>query len=271
MWVAAGSEALFKGGNGCGSCYRIKCKAPAQYCNGQSIVVPITDLCPGGGWCGGGLKHFDLSEPAFSAIADRAAGHVELSYERVPCTFSGSMKFIIMEANAYWLNVLVENVAGPGDIGRMQVKPDGGDWKDMVHIWGANWVFNGYLRSPLALRVTSLLDNQTVTTGDTCVPKDFAGGTYDCGVQFSYKQASSECDKKLGCSNTAPPRPPPVKKTPPAGKPSGKGHHPPGKGHHASKGRKSRHPPGMGHHVTAGAGRKKGHHPPGKGHRKTWK
>lgn len=56
---------------------------------------------------------------------------------RTPCPFSGDIQ-LTATGSPYWLNLLVRRVAGPGDMGQVEVKEDGsGSWKKMVHSWGA--------------------------------------------------------------------------------------------------------------------------------------
>lgn len=80
--IAAASEALWNNGAACGRMYRITCTAGtnsgvAQPCKaGTSVTVKIVDLCPSPG-CQG---TFDLSQEAFSAIADPNEGKIEIDY-----------------------------------------------------------------------------------------------------------------------------------------------------------------------------------------------
>ncbi|XP_020594240.1 expansin-B15-like, partial [Phalaenopsis equestris] len=65
--VTAGNPNLFLSGKGCGACYRVKCTNNSM-CSGKSVVVTITDECPGGP-CLKETIHFDLSGLAFGSLA----------------------------------------------------------------------------------------------------------------------------------------------------------------------------------------------------------
>ncbi|GJP85988.1 hypothetical protein CLOP_g16064 [Closterium sp. NIES-67] len=185
---AAGSVMLYKDGRGCGSCYRVRC-VDSPYCKKgvSGVTVAITDQCPaGGGWCCPTCVHFDLGMAAFNMIAEQVAGHVPLVYTRVPCLFNRNIR-LTPTGSDYWINLLVRNVAGPGDLASIDVAEAGSAmWKPMTHDWGAVWVYRTYLKSPLRFRLTSLMDGQVVETPAACLPAGWvAGKDYDCQVQFS--------------------------------------------------------------------------------------
>ncbi|XP_047333374.1 EG45-like domain containing protein [Impatiens glandulifera] len=80
--IAAANPSLFNNKAACGRMYRITCTGPTnqgvpQPCRG-SVTVKIVDLCPG---CA--ADQFDLSQEAFSAIADPNAGVVTIDYVQV--------------------------------------------------------------------------------------------------------------------------------------------------------------------------------------------
>ncbi|KAH0458664.1 hypothetical protein IEQ34_011478 [Dendrobium chrysotoxum] len=78
--IAAASDAIWDNHAACGRNYRINCTGPTNAgvphpCTGASVVVKIVDYCPPG--CRG---TFDLSQEAFSTIADLNAGKIEIDY-----------------------------------------------------------------------------------------------------------------------------------------------------------------------------------------------
>ena len=70
--VGSVSPVLFKDGEGCGACYKVKCLDHA-ICSRRAATVIVTDECPGG-LCAFGRTHFDLSGAAFSRMAVAGAG-----------------------------------------------------------------------------------------------------------------------------------------------------------------------------------------------------
>ena len=75
--VAAVGDALWNNGAVCGKMYRVTCTGPTNQCRstGASVTVKIVDRCAG---CTG--NQLDLSQQAFSAIADPAAGKITIDY-----------------------------------------------------------------------------------------------------------------------------------------------------------------------------------------------
>ncbi|CAH2080686.1 unnamed protein product [Thlaspi arvense] len=85
VMIAAASDAIWGNRAACGRRYRVSCiehqradtRVP-QPCRGQSVVVTIVDYCPPG--CQGTI---DLSQEAFSQIADPNAGKIRIEYTQV--------------------------------------------------------------------------------------------------------------------------------------------------------------------------------------------
>lgn len=65
--VGAVSPVLFKNGEGCGACYKVRC-LDKSICSRRAVTVIVTDECPGG-YCAFGRTHFDLSGAAFGRLA----------------------------------------------------------------------------------------------------------------------------------------------------------------------------------------------------------
>ncbi|MCO5598261.1 hypothetical protein L7F22_052353 [Adiantum nelumboides] len=73
---AAASASIYASGAACGQYYTISCTGSG--CNGGGpISVKIVDLCPG---CAGLGRDFDLSQEAFSHIADLDVGVISINY-----------------------------------------------------------------------------------------------------------------------------------------------------------------------------------------------
>ncbi|KAJ6975870.1 hypothetical protein NC653_031637 [Populus alba x Populus x berolinensis] len=65
--VGAVSPILFKNGEGCGACYKVRC-LDKSICSERAVTIIVTDECPGG-YCSNGHTHFDLSGAAFGHMA----------------------------------------------------------------------------------------------------------------------------------------------------------------------------------------------------------
>lgn len=144
--TAALSQALFNSGLTCGACFELACDSSgSKYCEGApTVTVTATNFCPqdsDGGWCDSPKQHFDLSVPVFDKIAEQEGGVIPVKYRRVPCQKSGGMRFQ-MNGNAYFILVLVTNVAGAGDVQQLYIKGDSTDWYTMKRNWGQQWQFS---------------------------------------------------------------------------------------------------------------------------------
>ncbi|XP_020578326.1 EG45-like domain containing protein [Phalaenopsis equestris] len=81
--IAAASDQIWDNRAACGRNYKVTCTGATNQgvphpCTGASVVVQIVDYCPAG--CRGTI---DLSQEAFSTIADLNAGKIEIDYVQV--------------------------------------------------------------------------------------------------------------------------------------------------------------------------------------------
>ncbi|XP_072988610.1 expansin-B16-like [Typha latifolia] len=192
--VGAVSPILFKDGEGCGACYKVRCLDPA-ICSRRAVTVIITDECPGG-YCAFGRTHFDLSGAAFSRMAVsgsggrlRDRGEISVVYRRTKCKYRGkNIAFHVNEGSTdYWLSLLVEFEDGDGDIGSMHIKQANSvQWVEMKHIWGANWcIIGGPLKGPFSVKLTTLATQKSLSAREV-IPKNWAPkATYTSRLNFS--------------------------------------------------------------------------------------
>ncbi|KAI4385015.1 hypothetical protein MLD38_003088 [Melastoma candidum] len=192
--VGAVSPVLFKDGEGCGECYKVRCLDPS-ICSRNPVTIIVTDECPGG-YCAGGNVHFDLSGAAFGRMAVagengqlRDRGVIPVMYRRTKCTYPGkNVAFHVNEGSTnYWLSLLVEFEDGDGDVGSMQIRQAGSEeWMEMKHVWGASWcIVGGPLEGPFSVKLTTLSTSKTLSARDV-IPRDwYPKSTYTSRLNFS--------------------------------------------------------------------------------------
>ncbi|KAK4796249.1 hypothetical protein SAY86_028575 [Trapa natans] len=193
--VGAVSPVLFKNGEGCGACYKVRC-LDRRICSRRAVTIIVTDECPGG-YCSGGRVHFDLSGAAFGRMAVtgersqlRDRGEIPVAYRRTPCKYPGkNIAFHVNEGSTnYWLSLLIEFEDGDGDIGSMQIGQAGSsEWMEMKHVWGASWCINNgaMLQGPFSVRLTTLSSSRTLTARNV-IPHNWSPrATYTSRLNFS--------------------------------------------------------------------------------------
>ncbi|XP_068640484.1 expansin-B3-like [Aristolochia californica] len=190
--VGAVTPVLFKGGEGCGACYKVKCH-DSSICSRRAVTIIVTDECPG---CAFGRTHFDLSGAAFGRMAItgegyqlRNRGEISVVFRRTPCKYPGkNVAFHVNEGSTgYWLSLLVEFEGGDGDIGSMHIRQASSpNWLEMKHLWGATWcIIGGPLQGPFSVKLTSLSTQRTLSAREV-IPRNWSPrATYTSRLNFS--------------------------------------------------------------------------------------
>ncbi|CAJ1948366.1 unnamed protein product [Sphenostylis stenocarpa] len=191
--VSAGGSSLFKGGKGCGACYKVKCRENSA-CSGNPVSVMITDECPS---CFLGPVHFDLSGTAFGSMATsgkatnlRNVGQLNILYKRVACSFGNSIAFSIDNgANPYYFATEIEYENGDGDLVDIQLKQANSDkWLPMQRSWGSRWALNlgSWMQPPFSIKLTEDAKNSRKTiVAYNVIPRDWKPGqVYRSVVNF---------------------------------------------------------------------------------------
>ncbi|KAK3157652.1 hypothetical protein QOZ80_2AG0125620 [Eleusine coracana subsp. coracana] len=198
---AALSSALFNDGASCGQCYTITCdtsRPGGQWCkSGYSITVTATNLCPpnyalpsdNGGWCNPPRQHFDMSQPAWEHIGVYQGGIIPVQYQRVKCSRTGGVRFVINGCNYFEL-VNIQNLAGSGSVGAAWIKGTNTGWIQMSRNWGANWQSNAALVGQgLSFAITSTAHFELVNiqnlAGSSSIGAAWIKGTNTGWIQMS--------------------------------------------------------------------------------------
>ncbi|KAF0932796.1 hypothetical protein E2562_012131 [Oryza meyeriana var. granulata] len=190
--TSCGNQPLYKGGKGCGSCYRVRCTGHAA-CSGNAQTVTITDM----NYYPLSLYHFDLSGTAFGRLAKpgradelRRAGIIDVQFARVPCEFPGlKVGFHVEEGSSpVYLAVLVEYENGDGDVAQVDLREAGAaaGWTAMRESWGSVWRLdsNHRLRAPFSIRIRS--DSGKTLVAPNVIPLNWRPNTfYRSFVQYS--------------------------------------------------------------------------------------
>ncbi|XP_048492194.1 expansin-like A1 [Beta vulgaris subsp. vulgaris] len=157
--VAAALPSLYKNGEGCGACYRIRCKK-RELCSRKGTTIVVTDIHNDKS----NTTDFVLSIRAFRAMAllDRDKqllqhGIADIEYKRVPCNYHGKNLSLRVEEFSKPPNYLAIKVLYQGG----QTSILGGDvasvdqpssWVSLTRNYGAVWDTNNAPTGKLMFR-----------------------------------------------------------------------------------------------------------------------
>jgi expansin (peptidoglycan-binding protein) len=192
MYVALALEE-FSNGAACGSYLYVT--GP----NGNTVRVIVLDSC---GPCAVG--HIDLSEKAFSQLADPDIGDIQVTYKTaVNPSLPGPLKFKMSDVNEYYFSILPLNHGNP--LSSVQVN-GGNGYQSLTRNGDGFWVANnGAGNGPFQVRLTDvlghvktvsgvqLLGSQTQSTGVYMYAG--SGGTYTGGTTTKKRASASPSAK----------------------------------------------------------------------------
>ncbi|KAK4403932.1 Expansin-B12 [Sesamum angolense] len=160
--------------------------SPMGFGSGSSIIITITDECPGA--CNNEAFHFDLSGKAFGSLAKpghadalRKAGKIDIKYKRVQCNYNAGMTFKIDSgSNPNYLAFAIEHVHGDGDVASVEISASNSKgWMAMQPSWGATWKVGlpVGLKGPYSVRVTTIQSGRKVVAHQA-IPANWAPGQH---------------------------------------------------------------------------------------------
>jgi len=158
MYLALGFDE-FGGGAACGTYFNVT--GP----NGNTVRVQVVDSCAP---CAPG--HIDMSEKAFSQLADPEAGDIQVTYRAVANpSVPGPLKFKTSEVSEYYVAVLPINHGNQ----LTKVEIDGGNgWQTGTRRGDGYYTADNAGGGPFRIRLTDLQGHVTTVTG-----VELAGGS----------------------------------------------------------------------------------------------
>lgn len=145
VYGTALSDSNWNGAGNCGGCVSVK--GP----NGKSITAMITDQCPG---CG--TNHLDLYEDAFTQLAQKSAGIIDVTWDYVACPITSPLSIHMKSGvSANWFSAQVVNAKRRTS--KLEVSTDSGKtWKSTTRqTYNFFEISSGCGASTAWIRVTS--------------------------------------------------------------------------------------------------------------------
>ncbi len=156
----------YAGSEACGACMEVT--GPLG-----TVTVKVTQNCASA--CAPG--EIELSEEAFSRIADVSEGHAPVSWRLVSCTVTGNLAFHYEpESTEWWVSVQVRNHAVP--IATLELQQSDGTWLALPRQMSNTFEAADHPGpGPFTFRITSI-DDQVIVEPDVPLrPGELVQGT----------------------------------------------------------------------------------------------
>jgi len=161
----------YAGSNSCGACVDIT--GPKG-----TITATVVDECPE---CASG--DIDMTEEAFSQIADVIDGRIDISWQYVPCDLSETISINFKEGSSeHWSAIQFRDTEHA--VAKMEYQQLSGEWEEVERQEYNFFVNSDGIDSPMYLRTTSVL-------GETLEFENITLDTYsdfNTGLQFTTPQ-----------------------------------------------------------------------------------
>eukprot|EP00475_Leptophrys_vorax_P035451 TRINITY_DN5845_c0_g1_i1.p1 TRINITY_DN5845_c0_g1~~TRINITY_DN5845_c0_g1_i1.p1 ORF type:complete len:251 (-),score=-15.20 TRINITY_DN5845_c0_g1_i1:2-754(-) len=190
VYTASASTVLYQDGALCGACLQVRCVNSRLCKPGISVPVTVSNLCPAlssGGWCDGNKASISLAPAVWNAIANHPEiGVVPVQVKRVLCQRRRGVVFNVT-GNPYYIEAMIKNIAGSGDLRRVDISVGGGPWQMMTRNYGAVWAFSGQLltQKSLSFRLFSRNDNASLAIWNALPPNWVNARNYVSRRNFS--------------------------------------------------------------------------------------
>lgn len=161
----------YDGSNSCGACVDIT--GPKG-----RITATVVDECPE---CAPG--DIDMTEEAFSQIADVTDGRIDISWQYVPCDLSETISINFKDgASEHWSAIQFRDTEHA--VAKMEYQLASGDWEEVEREDYNFFVNSDGIESPMYLRTTSIL-GEALEFENVILDSNL---DFNTGLQFSTPQ-----------------------------------------------------------------------------------
>ncbi|KAJ3672358.1 hypothetical protein LUZ60_007079 [Juncus effusus] len=198
-FIAAGSSNLFREGDGCGSCFEVRCR-DEKLCKKEGVKIILTDMKRSN------ETSFVMSKKAFISLANEKRDldlikleTLDVQFRRIPCEYNKNLSIRIEEMSQKPNHLAIKFLfqGGQTDIMAVELSQVGSSvWQYMSQKKGPIWTTHRAPPGPLRFRlvVTGGYDGKWVWTEEEILPSDWKiGELYDTKIQIKDIAQESCC------------------------------------------------------------------------------